>query len=39
VWLIVYLPAGVVSAEASSAAVRRLAERTGVARITATGAG
>lgn len=37
-WLIVYLPAGVVSAEDASAAVRRLAERTGVARITATGA-
>jgi DNA/RNA-binding domain of Phe-tRNA-synthetase-like protein len=37
-WLIVYLPAGVVTAQEASATVRRLAERTGVARIAATGA-
>lgn len=36
-WLIVYLPAGVISAETASAAVRRLAGRTGVARVGPTG--
>ncbi len=36
-WIIVYLPAGVISAETASAAVRRLAGRTGVARVNPTG--
>jgi len=35
-WLIVYRTAGVTSAETASAAVRRLAGRTGVARVVAT---
>lgn len=36
-WLLVYRPAGVVRADDAADVVRRLAERTGVARVVATG--